>query len=185
MPWINTIDPEDATGKLEEIYKKAMGERGKISNILKIHSLLPRTMKTHLDFYMSIMFNKSTLSREERELIAVVVSGANSCAYCVNHHGEALAHYWGDRGKVTKAAEDFRSLKLPKRTMVMLDYAEKLTKTPGKITEEDVSKLRDQGLSDEDILNLGLIIGYFNFVNRVVLGLGVEFSPDEVAGYKY
>ena len=49
------IKEEEATGELKEIYTKVKDERGKLSNILKIHSLLPKTMLTHLDFYMSIM----------------------------------------------------------------------------------------------------------------------------------
>jgi alkylhydroperoxidase family enzyme len=38
-------------------------------------------------------------------------------------------------------------------------------------------------LSDKDILDLTLIVGYFNFVNRVAVGLGVDFSDDEKHGY--
>jgi alkylhydroperoxidase family enzyme len=38
-------------------------------------------------------------------------------------------------------------------------------------------------LSDRDILDLTLIVGYFNFVNRIATGLGVEFSAEELSGY--
>ena len=62
MPWIEVIDEKDAEGKLRECYDKAMGKRGKLSNIMKIHSLLPTTMGSHLDLYMSVMFNRSGLS---------------------------------------------------------------------------------------------------------------------------
>ena len=58
MPHIKTVEVNNATGELKNIYSKVVGERGKLSNILKIHSLLPQTMITHLDFYISIMFNK-------------------------------------------------------------------------------------------------------------------------------
>ena len=70
-----------------------VSEKGKLSNILKIHSLLPKTMITHLDFYMSIMFDKEGIRRADAELIATVVSAANKCDYCVNHHAEALKFY--------------------------------------------------------------------------------------------
>ncbi|HKK03778.1 MAG TPA: peroxidase-related enzyme, partial [Gammaproteobacteria bacterium] len=43
---------------------------------------------------------------------------------------------------------------------------------------------RKSGFSDEDILLANLIISYFNFVNRIALGLGVEHSEEEVQGYK-
>ncbi|GBD88181.1 carboxymuconolactone decarboxylase family protein [bacterium BMS3Abin03] len=185
MPYIKMIKEEEATGELKEIYTKVKDERGKLSNILKIHSLLPKTMLTHLDFYMSIMFAKSGLRRADRELIATVVSAANKCAYCVNHHAEALKFYWKDDEKVKQAAEDFRQLDLPVKTKAILEYAEKLTLHPDKMGEADVVTLRDNGLSDEEILSVVLVTNYFNFVNRVANGLGVDFSEEEMKGYKY
>jgi len=56
-------------------------KRGKIANILQVHSLNPDAMAGHLDLYMSIMFGGSGLSRAEREAIAVVVSATNECDY--------------------------------------------------------------------------------------------------------
>ncbi len=56
MPWIKQIDENKAEGKLKEVYESLASNRGKISNIMKVHSLDPETMKNHLDMYMSIMF---------------------------------------------------------------------------------------------------------------------------------
>ena len=53
------------------------------------------------------------------------------------------------------------------------------------MSEEDIVALREKGLSDSEILSVNLIASYFNFVNRIALGLGVEFTPDEVGGYEY
>ena len=50
--------------------------------------------------------------------------------------------------------------------------------------ESDLGELRAEGLSDKDILDITLITAYFNFVNRIALGLGVSFSDDEVSGYR-
>ena len=35
-----------------------------------------------------------------------------------------------------------------------------------------------------DILDLSLIVAYFNFVNRIALGLGVTYSAEEMSGYR-
>ena len=185
MPYIKTIEPNEATNELKEIYSKVVGERGKLSNILKIHSLLPKTMLTHLDLYKSIMFDKSDLKREDKELIAIVVSSANKCDYCVNHHAEALKYYWKDDKKVQQAANDFRKLDLSDKLKSMLEFAEKLTLTPGEMNEDDIKILRQSGFEDAEILSLTLITNYFNFVSRNALALGVEFSEEEVKGYKY
>lgn len=185
MPWIKQVDENDAEGKLKEVYENLTSNRGKISNIMKVHSLDPDTMKNHLDMYMSIMFNSTSLDREERELIAVVVSALNSCAYCVNHHAEALNEYWKDDSKINMLVSDYKSLEFPIRTLAILNYAEKLTVTPGVVNEFDLQNLRIHDLNDKDILNINLVVSYFNFVNRIANGLGVEYSEEEVKGYKY
>jgi uncharacterized peroxidase-related enzyme len=185
MPYIKTVELNEASGELRDIYSKVVGERGKISNILKIHSLLPNTMITHLDFYMSIMFDKAGIKRADAELIATVVSAVNKCEYCVNHHAEALKSYWKDDEKVKQAAEDFRKVDLTEKQNAMLEFAEKLTLHPGEMEENDVKSLREIGFGDEAILSITLITNYFNFVNRVANGLGVDFSEEEIKGYKY
>ena len=184
MPWISVIDERKATGKLKEIYEELKEKRGKVGNILKVHSLNPQAMKDHADLYVTLMFGKSELTREERELVAVAVSTTNRCEYCINHHAEALNHYWKDKERIKKLIQDFKSLDLPLRIIKMFEYAIKLTKTPNSVNENDITALHECGFSDEEILNINLITSYFNFVNRIALGLGVEFTPAEVHGYK-
>jgi len=60
----------------------------------------------------------------------------------------------------------------------MLDYVFKLTKTPNDVKKADVEILQKSGFSDKNILNFNLVTSYFNFVNRITLGFGVEFSKD-------
>ncbi len=54
----------------------------------------------------------------------------------------------------------------------------KLTETPSEMTRRDVGSLRDAGLSDEQILEVVEIAAWFNYINRVADGLGVELEPD-------
>lgn len=185
MAWINQIEEDSAEGLLKEVYSDLENSRGKISNIMKIHSLDPASMKNHLDLYLSIMFQNTSLNREERELVAVVVSALNNCSYCINHHAEALNEYWKDDKKINMLIQDYKSIDFPIRTLAILNYAEKLTITPGLVNEFDVQNLRIHDLSDKDILNLNLVVSYFNFVNRIANGLGVEFTEEEIKGYNY
>ena len=59
----------------------------------------------------------------------------------------------------------------------MLDYAVKLTNAPWEMVAADVEHLRLNGFSDVAILDVNQITGYFNFVNRLAEGLGVELEP--------
>lgn len=156
-----------------------------LSNIMKVQSLHPGAMAAHLDLYMAVMFGRSGITREERELLAVAVSAANRCRYCVAHHAAALQAFWKDEERVRQVAENCRSVQLPARTRLMLEYAAALTDDPASVSEEHVHALRAEGLAGEDILAVNLIVSYFNFVNRIAEGLGVEFSPKEVSGYRY
>ena len=81
MSWIRTISEKEAEGELQTLYRKFIGPEGEVDNILKIHSLNPRSLKGHLDFYTILMRGRSPLSRIQREMIAVVVSAANRCHY--------------------------------------------------------------------------------------------------------
>ena len=184
MPWIRVIDEDEAEGELQQIYQEIAGARGKVANIMKIHSLLPQTMKRHLELYLSILFGRTGLTRPQREMIAVVVSAQNRCAYCLNHHGQALNAYWKDDEKLASFQRDFHSIALGQAERAMLDYSAKLTRDPAGVTEQDIKELRRTGFSDEQILSINLITSYFNFVNRVAEGLNVEFSEEEVQGYK-
>jgi uncharacterized peroxidase-related enzyme len=184
MSWIEEIEVSEAEGKLAEMYAALIKQRGKVSNILKVHSLHPDAMGDHLDLYMTLMFGKSGLSRAEREAVAVVVSANNDCEYCVRHHAEALRRYIDDEETMTMLMTADGLETLEPRLSNIVRHAEKLTTAPIAMTESDLDELRTEGLSDKDILDLTLIVAYFNFVNRIALGLGVTFNAEELSGYR-
>ena len=69
------------------------------------------------------------------------------------------------------------------RQRALLDHARALTAAPGDMAQEHVDALRSVGLSDAEILSANLIVAYFNLVDRIALGLGVETSEEEASGY--
>ena len=184
MSWIEEIEVADAGEELAAIYADLIERRGKIANIMKVHSLNPGSMTSHLDLYMELMFGKSPLSRAEREAIAVTVSATNRCEYCVNHHYEALARYEKDENALDLIRNGGELDSLGARRAAILGFAANLTADPSMMRRSDVAQLRDAGLTDREILDVALITAYFNFVNRIALSLGVAYSDDEMSGYK-
>lgn len=81
MAWIETVNPEDATGPLKIEYDKAIKRAGKVFGIIRLMSPNPAALKASMGQYMAVMFGKSPLSRLQRELIATVVSRTNGCHY--------------------------------------------------------------------------------------------------------
>ena len=185
MAWIDIIDETEAEGALKTIYGKISGNRGKVSNIMRAQSLNPKAMKAHLNLYLSLMFDPAGLTRERCELIGAAVSAANGCRYCTRHHAIALNHYWKDEKRIQQFIASYDSFELPENDQKMLDYAVKLTRSPERITRDDIEILRNAGFSDKDILDINLITSYFNLANRIALGLGVEFTQEEAEGYEY
>ena len=81
MAWIRTVPPEQATGKLRELYDAAVARAGKVFGIVRLMSPSPRTLEASMGFYRAVMFGPSPLTRRQREMLAVVVSRANACHY--------------------------------------------------------------------------------------------------------
>ena len=60
----------------------------------------------------------------------------------------------------------------------MLDYAVKLTLTPWEVRGEDIERLRAAGFDEAAILDICQVACYYNYVNRLADGLGVELEDD-------
>ena len=81
MPYIKQITVGQATGLLKRELEKAIDRAGRVWNIVQIMSLNGRTMKSAMEMYGATMFAESPLSRQQREMLAVVVSKVNHCDY--------------------------------------------------------------------------------------------------------
>ncbi|MCY3790035.1 MAG: carboxymuconolactone decarboxylase family protein [Gemmatimonadetes bacterium] len=81
MPYIDTIPLKRATGLLKKQYEASLARAGRIWGIVSIMSPNPRAMKVSMDFYKTLMYGPSPLSRGQREMLAVVVSATNHCVY--------------------------------------------------------------------------------------------------------
>ena len=81
MAHIPYVPDDRAEGLLAELYRRLRGEEGVVDNILRVHSLNPRSLQDHLQMYAHLMRGPSPLSRVQREMIAVTVSAANDCFY--------------------------------------------------------------------------------------------------------
>jgi uncharacterized peroxidase-related enzyme len=182
MSWIGQVDEDDAGDDLKNVYEETRNKRGKVANILKAHSLNPAAMRDHLRLYSTLMFGESSLPRIDRELLALVVSNANGCDYCVQHHAEMLRQHIGDE-QVNRICRNVWHSGFSDRTMAMIVYALKLNMMACEVLEDDLNDLRGIGYGEAEILDVNLLVSYVNFENRIALGLGVTFTDDEVRGY--
>ena len=81
MAHIPYVPYDEAEGLLAELYGRFRDSDGMLDNIIRIHSLNPRSMMDHIELYSHLMRGPSPLSRIQREMVAVTVSGVNGCFY--------------------------------------------------------------------------------------------------------
>jgi len=92
------------------------------------------------------------------------------------HHGEGLRRTGADQTFIASLIEKNIPENATEREKNIVPYARKLTSTPYLCTRKDVEQLRSVGFSDKAILQINLVINYFNYVNRLADGLGVELE---------
>jgi uncharacterized peroxidase-related enzyme len=79
---------------------------------------------------------------------------------------------------VPQIVREWRNAELSPRERAICDYAQKLTRAPGNVLRKDLDPLRAAGLDDASITDLVQVIAYFNYINRIADGLGIDPEPD-------
>jgi uncharacterized peroxidase-related enzyme len=175
MTRISYVDPQTASPDVKQIYEHRL--RGKPGSVHKAMAHNPHALTPFLSFYAA---TGASLDRKLWELVYLRVSFINDCNYCSQHHIASSK-------KVRLGPEDWKALKhgdvsqYPEAEQAALRYAEKLTKRPGAISDADVAELKKQ-FTDQQIVDLHLLIGLANLTNRFTdpLGLALEFAATAV-----
>ncbi|PKM04462.1 MAG: alkylhydroperoxidase, partial [Gammaproteobacteria bacterium HGW-Gammaproteobacteria-5] len=91
MSWIQSITPEQASGRLKAQYQRLLAPDGRLDNIITVHGLRPHALEGHLALYRAALHHTAnTLPKAYLEAVGVLVSRLNGCAYCVAHHRAGL-----------------------------------------------------------------------------------------------
>ncbi len=160
-------DPVTLDDDLKDLWTKCVEKLGFVPNVFSTYSLKPQRLRNFMAMYNEIMLAKSGLSKLEREMIAVVVSSANRCYYCLVAHGAAVRQLSGDAELGEMMALNYRVAKLDARQRAMLDFTWKMTTTPWLIDDADRIGLRALGLSSDDLFDLAETVAFFNLSNRM------------------
>ncbi len=88
----------------------------------------------------------------------------------------------GDDGLVEALTHDWRSAELSEREHAILNYTEKLTAEPARLTAVDADRLREHGLSDKEILAVVMLAGFFQLATRIADALGVDLDQQLTRG---
>jgi uncharacterized peroxidase-related enzyme len=166
-------DQEGLDEDLRELFALCREKLGIVPNVLRAYSLRPQKLRNFIAMYNELMLAPSGLSKLEREMVAVVVSSANRCYYCLVAHGQAVRRLSGDPELGEMLVMNYRIAPLDPRQRAMLDFAWKLTTAPARIDEPDRAGLRQAGFADEEIFDLAETVAFFNMSNRMASGLDI------------
>ena len=183
MSWIRTIPINEATGQLKQLYDRIQGPKGTVDNVLTVHSLRPHTLTGHMALYKSVLHHfGNSLPKWYLETLGVYTSHLNQCDYCFDHHFAGLSKLLEHphRAEAIKEAILLNTLEtvLEAKWFAGVQYARRLTKEAHELREGAIEKLRAVGFTDGEILEINQVVSYFNYVNRSVLGLGVNTKGD-------
>ncbi|MCY4453863.1 MAG: peroxidase-related enzyme [Immundisolibacterales bacterium] len=186
--WIRMLSDEEAGEDLREALALARTPHGTVDNVMRVHSLRPNTLHGHVVLYRATLHDDAnTLPAWLQECIASYVSILNDCAYALANHWANARHLIGDDERAARIEAALAAHRpedaFEGRELALMRYAEKLTLRPGAMERSDVDKMRAAGLDDGEVLEANQIVGYFNYVNRCLNGLGVTTEGDVVGYY--
>jgi uncharacterized peroxidase-related enzyme len=162
--------PED----VEKYFQVCRDKLGMVPNVLAAYAFAPEKLRAFSTMYNDLMLADSTLTKLEREMIAVAVSSVNKCFYCLVAHGAAVRQLSGDPALGEMIAMNYRVAPLTEKQKAMLDFAVMMTEASHRIEDEHRAKLRDVGFSDRDIFDIAAVASFFNMTNRMASAIDMR-----------
>lgn len=173
------LEVTDATGKVSEIYTEITKSFGMVPNLFKAMALKPDILEANFMKFKAIM-TQGVLPRDLKEMVAVVVSQANCCSYCVDAHSAALKMMGFPRERILQLLDNVNSTDISSEYKTVLNLAIKATREPHKISESEVQELKDLGYSDADFVEFISVVDLFTSFNKFLDALQVEIDFPQV-----
>jgi uncharacterized peroxidase-related enzyme len=173
ISWFPVPDEDDLPDDLRSLWAKARERIGFVPNVFRGYAYRPDRFRAWFSHYRQLHEPTEGLTAADREMIAVAVSMANGCLYCLVAHGAALREALADPVQADRITLDYRRAGLDDRHTAILDYAVKVTLRPGDCDEDDLGRLRELGLTDDEVWDVIEIAAMYNFTNRLSMATGL------------
>jgi uncharacterized peroxidase-related enzyme len=167
--WFPVPGEEELPTELRGLFVKARERLGFVPNVFRVYAFRPERLSAWFAHYRQLHEPTDGLSAADREMIAVVVSAANGCLYCLVAHGAALRQELGDPVLGERISYDWRRAGLDERLSAICAFAEKLTLEPREVTRDDVQSLIDVGLTQAEAWDVAELAAMYNFTNRMAM----------------
>jgi len=162
--------PEDLREEILAIQEKM----GFIPNVFAALSHRPVEFRAFFAYHNALMDKDEGLTKAEREMIVVAVSGINRCQYCVISHGAILRLRTKNPLISDQIAINHRKADISPRQIAMLDFALKVCTESHNVTEEDYARLHAHGFDDDAIWDIVNITAFFSMSNRLANAASIK-----------
>lgn len=180
MSHVSLVSNETADPQVATLLESYQAEHGKVPALWQVLGNYPPLLEAHAAFYRATV-QSGTLDQTLKELVGVVVSTTNDCAFCVASHRANAIRLFGLEGERVDAIAGGDWSDLSKRERLVLEYARQCAVDPKAITRTFIDDLREVGLSDARIVELTGAIAQFVVANLYADALGLV--PAEFEGY--
>jgi uncharacterized peroxidase-related enzyme len=174
---LNSIQPDQATGKAKELLDAVQAKLKITTNIARVMANSPAVLQGYLSFSGALA--GGALDPKLREQIALAVGEQNSCQYCVSAH-TVIGKMTGLSDAEIDAARDAKSSSA--KNAAALQFARQIIAKKGLASDADVDAVRHAGFSDaeiaEIIANVALNV-FTNYFNNTA-GVEVDFPKIEL-----
>lgn len=174
MAWIRTLNEDEVTGSLRQVYEAELTRLGFVMEATKALSI-KADLAQAFDRFTSAVKESSSLTPQERRLISLLVADRLGSTYCVLVYATDVERDLGGLDRVRAVLQDYRNAGLSAREVVILDYA--LATATGHPTDEHTTRLRVVGLDDEAIIDVAVWANLRAFRSKIYEGLGVQTDP--------
>lgn len=174
MAFIEAIPEEEAAGKIKDLYEASQENAGYIPNYLRLFSHRPEVYEAWDALLKSI---RKHLRLRRYELVTLAAAKELDCTYCMLAHGSVFLNSGEvDEAQLIAIAQDYHNAQLAPDEVAIMDYVQKVIAHASTVTQADVDKLKQFGLSDEDILDITLAATARSFFSKTLDALSAE--PD-------
>lgn len=170
-PYLPPLELADATPE-QLAAMQVTPSGGKVSPYVRTLAHDPESYVTRTRLFNDIMYVKGGLDRADRELGALIASCINGCTYCASVHARRYIELTGNAATIERIYRFGLSQPDSPRVRAIIDFCEALSITPPSATPDHITRLRDAGFDDVDIVDLAHSAAIFGWANRLMHTLG-------------
>ena len=173
--FIRPVPDGDQSSAVADMYSEDRAAWGFLPEFTEVFSHHPDAYAAWKQLIAAV---RGGLDRRRFELVTLAAARTLRSNYCSTAHGKILAERFYDPDTVQALVVDHHRAGLDAVDVALMDFAEKSASDATSVTEDDVQRLRDFGLSERDILDVVLAVAARCFFATVVESLAAGPDPE-------